>query len=118
MSTQEIPRDQWSAFLDTFSHQHQGWLSTLEVIGTDIGAQSEATDLPFEGISIAATPEESEAIAVSLGQTSGDHVTHMIVKPSHIWLEEAAEGANPALEIESTEDTKTILRLRQPLQLA
>lgn len=117
MSTQEIPRDKWSTFLDSFSQEHAGWLSTLEVIGADIGAQSEAADLPLEGISMAATSEETESIAVSLGQSAEDHVTHTIVKPTHIWLAEAAEGANPALEIESTDDAKTILRLRQPLQL-
>lgn len=117
MSTQEISRERWSTFLDTFSRDHVGWLATLEVIGTEIGAQAEASDLPLEGISMAASADEPEAIAVSLGQTSGDHVTHTILKPTHIRLAEAAEGANPALEIEQTADAKTILRLRQPLQL-
>ncbi|CAN5438101.1 hypothetical protein BH20ACI3_BH20ACI3_19140 [soil metagenome] len=42
MPTQEIPRDEWKTFLDTFSRQHEGWLATLEVLGTDIGAQQEA----------------------------------------------------------------------------
>ena len=50
MATKEIPREEWTRFLDTFSRQHEEWLATLEILGTDIGAQQEARDLPLEGI--------------------------------------------------------------------
>src|SRR5712664_3846445 len=53
MPTQEIPREDWSNFFDVFSRQHEGWLVTLEVFGPEVGAQEEAHQLPFEGISIA-----------------------------------------------------------------
>jgi hypothetical protein len=64
MPTQEIPRDEWTTFLDTFSRQHEGWLSSLEILGTDIGAQQEALDLPLEGIS-ASRDSAPETIAIS-----------------------------------------------------
>ena len=114
MSTQEIPRDQWKNFLDKFSRQHEGWLATLEVLGADIGAQEEAHDLPLEGISAAATDDESRAIAISLGKSPEDHVTHTIMEPSRVWLEEASEGAAAALEIESADEVKTLLRFSDP----
>ena len=49
MSTQEIPRNQWNTFFDSFSRQHEGWLATLELLNTDLGAQEEANELSFEG---------------------------------------------------------------------
>jgi hypothetical protein len=52
MPTQEIPREQWTNFFNSFNRQHEGWLATLEVFATDAAAQEEARDLPFEGISV------------------------------------------------------------------
>ena len=115
MPTQEIPRDEWNNFFDVFSRQHEGWLATLEVFGPDIGAQEEAHELPLEGISIASGNNGTEAIAIHLGKTPEDHVTHTIAEPEHVWLEQTSGGANAALEIESENETKTLLRFRSAL---
>jgi hypothetical protein len=114
MGTQEIPRDEWKTFFDRFSRQHEGWLATLEVLGSEIGAQREASDLPLEGIS-ATSKDEVEKIAISLGRTPEDHITHTITEPARVWLEQTSQGANAALEIESADDLKTLLRFRSAL---
>ena len=85
MPTQEIPRNQWNTFFDSFSRQHEGWLATLELLNTDLGAQEEANELSFEGISLNSDKAESEAIVISLTKTPADHVTHMIDHPKHVW---------------------------------
>jgi uncharacterized protein DUF5335 len=115
MPTQEIPREEWRAFLDRFSRQHEGWLATLEVFDPDMGAQEEAHELPLEGISITSKDGESPQVAISLGKTSEDHVTHTIADPTRVWLEQTPAGANAALEIESADGTKTLLRFRSAL---
>jgi hypothetical protein len=115
MPTQEIPRDEWTTFFDTFSQQHEGWIASLEVFSPDAGAQQEARDLPLEGISTTAKDRELETIAISLGNTPEDHVTHMIAKPTRLWLEQTSQRANAALEIESADEIKTLLRFRSPL---
>jgi len=115
MPTQEIPHDKWKTFLDGFSRQHEGWLATLEVLATDIGAQQEARDLPLGGITATSRESAPETIAISLGQTPEDHVTHTITEPTHVWLEQNSEGANAALEIESADEVKTLLRFRSTL---
>jgi len=115
MSTQEIPRDEWTTFLEKYSRQHEGWLATLEVFSPDIGAQEEARDLPLEGITAASKDADPRTISISLGDSPEDHVTHTITNPSRLWLEQTAEGANAALEIESAGDVKTLLRFRSPL---
>lgn len=115
MATKEIPRAEWKTFLDTFSRQHGGWLASLEVFAADIGAQQEASDLPLEGITATSTDDESQSIAINLGKTPEDHVTHTIAAPTRLWLEQTLEGANAALEIESADEVKTLLRFRSAL---
>ena len=115
MTTQEIPRDKWKTFFDTFSRQHEGWLATLEVLGSEIGAQQEAGDLPLEGITATSKDSAVESIAISLGKTPEDHITHTITEPTRVWLEQTLLGANAALEIESADEVKTLLRFRSAL---
>jgi len=114
MSTQEISRSSWSDFLNTFSLQHEGWLATLEIFGEDIGAQREARELPFEGVSVAGS-EEPESIVISLGKSPEYHVSHTIDKPAHIWVEQTPAGATAVLQIESEDQSKTLLRFRSPM---
>jgi len=112
--TREIPRNDWNSFFDSFSRQHEGWLSTLEVFSSDVGAQEQARELPLEGISISTADDNNGVIAISLGKTPEDHLTHTIIHPQHVWLEQAPSGADSALEIESGK-TKTLLRFRSPM---
>jgi hypothetical protein len=115
MTTQEIPRDEWTTFFYTFSRQHEGWLATLEILGPEIGAQREARDLPLEGITATSKGAAPETIAISMGKTPEDHVTHTISEPTRVWLEQTSAGANAALEIESADEVKTLLRFRSAL---
>ena len=115
MPTQEIPRKDWNRFFDVFSRQHEGWLATLEIFALDVGAQEEAHELPLEGISIASGSNGADAVAISLGKTQEVHVTHTITKPEHVWLEQTSAGANAALEIESENQSKALLRFRSTL---
>jgi Family of unknown function (DUF5335) len=115
MPTQEIPRDKWKTFLDGFSRQYEGALATLEVLGNDIGAQQEARDLPLGGITATSKGSAPQTIAISLGKTPEDHVTHTITEPTRLWLEQTSEGENAALEIESANEVKTLLRFRAAL---
>jgi hypothetical protein len=115
MQTQEIPRSEWQAFFDTFSRQHEGWLATLEVLGSDVGAQVEGRDLPLAGVSLSSGGDEVETISIDLGTTPDTHVGHTINHPTGVWLERTEEGANAALEIEATDGAKTLLRFRSAM---
>lgn len=63
-------------------------------------------------MTIASGDTEPEAISISLGKTPEDHVSHTIVEPAHVWLEQTTDGANAALEIESANEVKALLRFR------
>jgi hypothetical protein len=107
--TTQIPSDEWISFLDSFSRRHEGWLVTLELIGPEIGAQIQASELPLEGISSSTNPK---TISISLGNEPSNHLTHTISSPGQLWLRRTSQGADEALEIESTDGAKTLLRFR------
>jgi hypothetical protein len=115
MPTQEIPRAEWTDFFDTFSRQHEGWLATLEIFNSDVGAQEEVHELPLEGVTVSSEADKSESIAINFGKAPEDHVTHTVNGATDVWLEQTSEGANAALEIESADKTKTLLRFRSPV---
>src|SRR5688572_25306210 len=114
MSTLEIPHDEWAAFFEGFSRRHQGWLATVEVFGSDIGAQVEARELPFEGITADLKQDDGNSISIFIGKTPDEHVTHMILAPTHVRLKQTEAGADEALEIESATET-TLLRFRSAM---
>ncbi|HJQ25553.1 MAG TPA: DUF5335 family protein [Blastocatellia bacterium] len=115
MTTQEIPRNEWGAFFNSFSRQHQDWLVTVEVFGSDIGAQVEAREMPLEGV-IADTKQESAGeIAILVADGLKSHVTHSINEPTHVRLQQSDAGADEALEIESADGTTTLVRFRSSM---
>jgi hypothetical protein len=111
MSTREVIRNEWASFFDTFNKQHEGWLASLEIFGEEIGAQTEAVELPFEGISFD-TEDKPESLIISFGKTTSDHVSHTVEQPRRVWLRQTAEGADDSLEIEEEGTQKTLLRFR------
>ncbi|HLE61616.1 MAG TPA: DUF5335 family protein [Pyrinomonadaceae bacterium] len=112
MKTKEIPRSEWPEFFDSFSRKHEGWLVTLEVLGADIGAQVEGRELSLEGIVSEWDEVHGDEIAVMIGGTPGDHITHNISRPTQVSLEQTDEGADAALAIKASDETTTLLRFR------
>ncbi len=114
MSTREVTRDEWTSFFDTFSKQHEGWLASLEIIGDEVGAQTAAVELPFEGISVN-DDDEPKSLVINFGRSAAEHVSHTVERPRHVWLRQTAEGANDSVEIIEEGNQKTLLRFRSPV---
>ena len=115
MPTQEIPYDNWVAFFDSFSLQHQGWLVTIEVLGADIGAQVESKGLPLQGITADLKGSGATSISIMVGEEPDDHLTHTIHAPAHVRIKRNEQGADEALEIESATET-TLVRFRSAMR--
>jgi hypothetical protein len=109
MLTREIPREQWVRFFNDFSKQHEGWVVTLEVLGSNIGAQEEVTRLPFVGIS-ADVKDRENRIDIIVGGRPDAHLTHGINAPKRVWLKEPEEVAHEAVAVESEDGTTTLMR--------
>jgi hypothetical protein len=111
MRTRQIPRAEWFLFFQRFNRRHEGWLATLYVTGPRIGAQIEARELPLEGI--VADPVGEGPIAIHLGQDPNKHLEHPVSDPVQVWVELDDNDAEAAVEIESSDGTKTILEFRK-----
>jgi hypothetical protein len=108
MATREIPREEWIRFFDDFSKQHQGWIVSLEVLGSDIGDQEEAAGLPLVGISADAKGGENR-IVIIVGGRVDDDVTRIIEAPKRVWLKPPQSVADEAVEVEAGDGTKTLV---------
>jgi hypothetical protein len=112
MPTRDIPRDEWVAFFDSFSRLHDRWLITVEVLGSEVGAQVESREQPLIGVTADLKSEDEGVITILIGGKAGDHLAHIIHAPVHVRLKETPEGAHEALQIESKQGPTTLLRFR------
>lgn len=112
MKTKEIPRNEWPKFFGRFSRQHEGWLATLEILGSEIGAQVEERGMAFEGIADEGDEVQGHEILIMFGAKPDDHVTHSISHPTAVSLEQTDEGADAALAIKSEDGVTALLRFR------
>jgi Family of unknown function (DUF5335) len=115
MRTREILRNEWSEFFDSFSRKHQGWLVTLQILGSDIGAQVAERDLAFEGIVAECNDVQGDEIAIMIGAKSDGHITHSLNRPTQVSLELTEEGADAALAIRSVDGSTALLQFRSPM---
>src|SRR5687768_14979580 len=114
MKTKRIPRSEWPKFFDRFSRQHEGWLATLEIFASDIGAQVEERGLALEGIVDEWDEALSNQIIIMMGAKPDNHITHTIGRPTNVSLEQTDEGADVALAITSERGAVALLRFRSP----
>jgi hypothetical protein len=114
MRTRDIPREQWVRFFDDFSKNHEGWVVTLEVLGSDLGDQEEATGLPLVGISADLKDRENRVEIIVGGKPDVD-VTRFINTPKSVWVKEPTMPGDEAIEIESEDGTKTLLNFHRVL---
>jgi hypothetical protein len=113
MHTVVIPRADWRVKLDEFSVAHEGWRVSLEVLAPDIGVQPEIVDLPLRGVAAEVGTQEP-AITIAAGSRGVDQITHTIHRPTRVQLEQNDQGADVALEIESSDNARAIVRFISP----
>lgn len=115
MKTREIPKNEWPKFFDDFSRKHEGGLVTLEVFGTEFGAQVQERELTFEGIVDEWDEIQGNRIVIMVGERPDDHLTHSIARPAQVSLEETDEGAGAVLAIKSADGVMALMRFRSPM---
>jgi hypothetical protein len=92
----DIPREQWTNFLDTFSRQHRAWLTTIEPSVRGIEAR------PLRALEPVRERGVLSAIEISFaGDSGGD--TIRVEHPVALRLRQTTEGADQAIEITDDE---------------
>ncbi len=112
MSTSEIPRDEWVAWLDDFTRRHAGWIVDLEVLGANLGEQFESTMLPLVAVA-ADVRARVPSIEIALGGRPDAHLTRIIAQASRVWLSQPGEATLEALAVESADGTTTVVRFHR-----
>jgi hypothetical protein len=118
MSMREIDKSEWPGFCAAFSRQHQGWLvgitETALAGEAGGGAVKEGTvlaqDVPLEGLSTGGDGR-GEHLVITVGQ-GDDRVTHTVLGPRRLLLEQTADDADQGLRIDSARGVATFLRFR------
>jgi len=114
MPTRDIPREQWTTFLDGFSRQHERWLVNVEVVTDGLGAHRELREKGLIGVSADLKNGGTNAISIMAGDSDDDHVNHIINRPTRVALEETNDGAHRGLRIEAEDGQTTLLLFRSP----
>jgi hypothetical protein len=110
--TQEVAPDRWIPFLAEFTRENRGAHARLTIIGgdTDLGAQVEIENRPFDGVS-ADMKDGEGTVWISFGSDAKDHTTHGVPRATAIRTLAAVEGGGTVLEVESADGTKTLVEL-------
>ena len=110
-TTREIKREEWTDFFDGFSRRHEGWLVTIELLDPKLGDQIEVENQALRGI-VAERRRDPKVIEIFTENREKQSTTNVVEKPTRVWIEESAKGAEAALEIESQDGPKTLLQFR------
>jgi uncharacterized protein DUF5335 len=113
--TRNIPRNDWRGELDSFSRQHEGWIVNVTVAGADGGVQTEASDLPLQGIST--DSPVNNRVDIMIGEQASRHVTY-VVEPVDMAIDMTDEGAERGLSIRAKDGTTTTVEFRSPMRAA
>lgn len=104
-----LPRADWGAGLDAFSHRHQGQCVTLLVLSPEGVPLTEARGHALQGISIDTKGHEPGDISVLVEGAAG-HVERHVHRPVQIELVRADDGADCALSIRDDDGQVTVIR--------
>ena len=107
--TREIPRSEWHSHFDDFSRDLPALAATVEVLGSEVGAQVEAAESRLTGITY---DQKDDILVIGLDAPGGaqEDLEHIVYQPQKILLAEA-EGSEIVYDVEDDEHVQTILRL-------
>jgi hypothetical protein len=114
LRTRQIPRHRWREELESLSASHEGWLVRVAVTLPSGEVHIEARDIPLRRVS--AEDNGRGAVAVDVGPDAAAHVTHEVVQPIELLMEETDSAAVASLVVRSADGTRTAVEFRSPMR--
>lgn len=112
MRTREVPLGDWPRFFDEFSRRYRGWLVSVDILGA-LGAQVEAHERALKGV-VVEERNGRPVIEILTGSGPDETLAHTVAGPTRVQVEETHEGAEAAVQIESRDEGRTLIRFRAP----
>ena len=106
--TLEIPRERWADYLNALGNRELNHGVRIRTEGPELGDQPLAEALPLVGISLEQKGSEAGAIEITLGRSTGENYTHVIARPTHMYVEQEGEMVR-CLDIEDNARVKTLI---------
>lgn len=110
----EVKKEDWGKFFDNLSMRRYEWMTEVEVLNAKVGHQVLSNGLPFNGITVD-TIGEHTSLDLSVGQTPGNHQTHIIKDPTRIAFRAGDGTHSDVLDIEEADGTKTLIQFTEPM---
>ena len=109
--TTEIPRNDWSAFCDSFSRSHDGWAAYTEFRCSGAGGVVQAYALPFHGLLVDGT-NGAASLSLRFGDSTALYLEHTIRNPVRLTLDDgdSLDRRFDTLAVEDAEGATTLLR--------
>lgn len=106
MASRQLAREQWKNYFDLISKQNKSAVVNVEVIGIEIGDQTEIKWQPLKGLSH--DPKRNSFCVYT------EQINHQISHPKDIFVEEK-DGFPETIEIIDEDNNKQILKLKNAL---
>ncbi len=109
--TIEVPKENWTNFLNNLNRQTGGRPVRIEVENMDIGDQQMVRELPLQEISYESKGSDAGSIEIRVGYDTGDYreLTHWVSNASRMYIQENDNGTLECIEIEASDGGKTLI---------
>ena len=100
-------------FCDEISRERLDWITNVQVLSSESGAQVLSEGLPFIGLTYEAN-NDSETIVFDAGTGADSYQSHVIEDPTKVALSEPEDIESSTLDIEDASGTKTLITFSRP----
>src|SRR5215472_7028011 len=112
-STREPERSSWPKYFDSVTASIEGTLVTVELMGEQLGDQTDVERLPVQAISYDPRDDVLEVAVGGRGTRYPVVLRHFISSPTAISVEEL-EGRPTAILVTDPDGVRTLIRLFEP----
>ncbi len=115
MKSHPVDMRDWPAFAGQFSRSHDGWIASMELREGGEPLRVEVEESPFRGATIEKR-DGRDTLILTFGYEPEEHFAHIIHDPIAVVTSEADDGSEASLIVESSNGSRCILALTNPLR--
>ncbi len=114
MTQEDINRNEWVAFCESFGREHQDWLVNVEVLHDNGALEIVGHDAVLENIAVSGNANQPSKVLISITKTKDEKRVYEVPNPDSMRLTKNDRGADDSLIIESDNGDTTTICLHIP----